>query len=544
MEKGSAEVVALRQLRTLYALGTLGSLTDAQLLELFLTRGGDEAEDAFAALVHRHGPVVLGVCGRMLPGSHDAEDAFQATFVILARRAASISRRDQLANWLYGVAVRTAKEARRRATRQRTRERPLMESSRLEPRSVEDQTEILSLLDEELNGLPPHFRAAIVACELQGKSRREAAKQLGLPEGTLSSHIARGRTLLRKRLVKRGISFVSVATLAGLSRSLANVAVPERLFGATIRAALGYAAHGASSATVPASVAALVEGVCKVMFLTRLSMAAATMSVVLVAMLTAAAAWAAIPTEPGKPLVAQVTPRTDSPAKRDSTTSSDARTSKLVLQPWGRIEGVVRIGPRAGAKQTVAFRPTRPASTGQFVFDYDYWTHSDERGRFQFDRVIPVPGTVSRTMLTDLARGLNYTDGWQEPVAVKPGQTLDVKIGGKGRPVIGRIVLDGTPESPVDWIQNEPVLITVVPQRPALGPRVPLRFSAAVFASNIDKDAAHLSRPPRATKNPPAPRARQLKPRPPAHRSCKGRRLGCGPDKPAPSPAPFQTTDN
>ena len=91
MEKGPAKAVALRQLRTLYTLGTLGSLTDAQLLELFLTRAGDDAEDAFAALVHRHGPVVLGVCRRMLPGSHDAEDAFQATFVI-PTWAASISR--------------------------------------------------------------------------------------------------------------------------------------------------------------------------------------------------------------------------------------------------------------------------------------------------------------------------------------------------------------------------------------------------------------------------------------------------------------------
>ena len=102
--------MALRQIRTLYELGTLGGMTDAQLLELFLTRAGDDAEDAFAALVHRHGPMVLGVCRRMLPGSHDAEDAFQATFLILARRAASIGRRERLANWLYGVAVRTAKE--------------------------------------------------------------------------------------------------------------------------------------------------------------------------------------------------------------------------------------------------------------------------------------------------------------------------------------------------------------------------------------------------------------------------------------------------
>ena len=121
MERGSAKS-ALRQIRTLYTLGTLGGLTDAQLLELFLARDGDDAEDAFAALVHRHGPMVLGVCRRMLPGSHDAEDAFQATFLVLARRAASIGRRERLASWLYGVAVRTAKEARRRDVQDHARE--------------------------------------------------------------------------------------------------------------------------------------------------------------------------------------------------------------------------------------------------------------------------------------------------------------------------------------------------------------------------------------------------------------------------------------
>ena len=121
---------ALRQIRTLYTLGALGGLTDAQLLELFLSGSRDTAEDAFSALVDRHGPMVLGVCQRMLQSTHDAEDAFQAAFFILARRAASIGRREKLAGWLHGVAVRTASETRRRTTRERTRERRLMEVSR------------------------------------------------------------------------------------------------------------------------------------------------------------------------------------------------------------------------------------------------------------------------------------------------------------------------------------------------------------------------------------------------------------------------------
>ena len=117
---------ALRQIRTLYTLGALGGMSDAQLLELFVTCGGEDAEDAFSTLVDRHGPMVLGVCRRMLATTHDAEDAFQAAFLILARRASSIGRREKLAGWLHGVAVRTASEARRGAAQQRMRERRLM----------------------------------------------------------------------------------------------------------------------------------------------------------------------------------------------------------------------------------------------------------------------------------------------------------------------------------------------------------------------------------------------------------------------------------
>ncbi len=190
MQRGSARS-ALRLIQTLYSVGTLGALTDHELLELFLTRDGDVAEDAFAVLVDRHGPMVLSVCRRMLRGSHDAEDAFQAAFLILARRAASIGRREKLAGWLHGVAVRTASESRRRAARERIRKRRLMAVSSTKMAPPDGPDDVLPLLDEELRRLPDRFRAALVACELEGQSRREAAVQLGLSEGTLSSHLAR-----------------------------------------------------------------------------------------------------------------------------------------------------------------------------------------------------------------------------------------------------------------------------------------------------------------------------------------------------------------
>ena len=232
---------------------------------------------------NRHGPMVLGVCRRMLRGSHDWEDAFQATFLVLARRAASIGRREQLASWLYGVAVRTAKEARRRAARQYAGERRMMDVPQVESEpAAENRDDLLAFLDEELNRLPSRFRSALVACELEGKSRREAAQQLGIPEGTLSTHLARGRKLLRERLQRRGVS-LGVGPVAGLPPPIAEAAIPERLMGATVRAALGYASGCGTAATVPAAVASLAERVLKMMFLTRLTL-------VIAALMTAAGA--------------------------------------------------------------------------------------------------------------------------------------------------------------------------------------------------------------------------------------------------------------
>ncbi len=269
MDRGPSSGV-LRDVRTLYTLGTLGSLTDAELLERFLARGGDGAEDAFAALVHRHGPTVLGVCRRMLSASHDAEDAFQATFVVLARRAASIGRREKLANWLYGVAVRASREARRRTARARAAERRMMDVPRVESEPAEDRDDLLPMLDEELNRLPDRYRAALVACELEGKSRREAAQQLGIPEGTLSTHLARGRKQLRERLLRRGFH-LGTGPITGLTRPTVEAAIPERLMGQTVRAAFGHAPGVGATATMPATVSSLAERVLKMMFLARLT---------------------------------------------------------------------------------------------------------------------------------------------------------------------------------------------------------------------------------------------------------------------------------
>ncbi len=241
----------------------------------------------------------------MLLASHDAEDAFQATFLVLARRAASIGRRERLASWLYGVAVRIAKDARRRSARVRSAERRLMEVSKLESETMEDRDDLIPLLDEELYRLPGRYRSALVACELEGKSRREAAGELGIPEGTLSTHLARGRKLLRERLRRRGVD-LGVGPIAGILRPVVELTIPERLIGPTVRAAV--APSSGATAVVSSAVSSLAERVLKMMFLARLTLIVAALvagtvgalSVVMVVRpATAAAPQAAVPREPG-----------------------------------------------------------------------------------------------------------------------------------------------------------------------------------------------------------------------------------------------------
>jgi RNA polymerase sigma factor (sigma-70 family) len=249
-----------------------GGLSDGQLLGRFVA-GRDEA--AFAALVRRHGPMVLCTCRRLLGRHHDAEDAFQATFLVLARKAASV-RGDALAGWLYTVARRTALEARAADARRRSRERQVADMPQPEVAPAEPQ-DWRPLLDRELALLREDYRAAVVLCDLEGRSRREAARQLGLPEGTLSSRLARARALLARRLAKCGVTLSAGAwtVLAGE----APAALPAALAGSTVKAALLVAAGQAAAVSAPAAL--LMRGVMKAMFIEKLKATAATLVVVL-----------------------------------------------------------------------------------------------------------------------------------------------------------------------------------------------------------------------------------------------------------------------
>jgi RNA polymerase sigma factor (sigma-70 family) len=269
MRGGSTRDV-LRHLQTLYRCGVTGHQSDEQLLERFLAERDSVAEEAFTAIVQRHGPMVFGVCLRVLGDGHDAEDAFQATFLVLARKAASVIRRDKVANWLYGVAFRTAKQARGRSARRRAREERVGMLPQIEPCDGDDGDELRGILDEELARLPARYRAPIVLCELEGMSRQEAARRLGVPEGTLSSRLARAKNQLRDRLVRRGLGLPMVVLSAGLVREAGAAALSDALIESTAQAAMGVVAGSTASVAVAASVVSLTEGVLKTMLLTKL----------------------------------------------------------------------------------------------------------------------------------------------------------------------------------------------------------------------------------------------------------------------------------
>jgi RNA polymerase sigma factor (sigma-70 family) len=261
---------AFGDLRGLFAFGVTGSLEDGQLLDRFVDRRDQVAEDAFAALVERHGPMVLGVCRRILHHTQEAEDAFQATFLVLARKAATIARRETLASWLYGVALRTAKDARGRAARRTANEQKVVPATHFDPARDELLAELRSILDEELARLPDRFRTALLLCELEGLSRRDASTRLGIAEGTLSSRLARAKTMLRDRLVRRGLFSTTAGLSAALAKEAKAVAIPFALADSTTRAAALSAAGCSLAGLIPASTVSLSEEVLKVMLITKI----------------------------------------------------------------------------------------------------------------------------------------------------------------------------------------------------------------------------------------------------------------------------------
>ncbi len=441
----------LRHLHKLAARRGPSLWTDRQLLDNFAVR---RDESAFAALVARHGPMVLRVCRRVLNHEQDAEDAFQAAFLVLARNSGSIHKPEALANWLHGVAYRIAMKAKRSAARRRHHEARLRS---LTPPAVSSPTwdDVQAVLDEEIQRLPEVFRTAFVVCVLEGKSGPQAAAELDVKPGTVSSRLTRARQLLQKRLVRRGIKLSALLAALSVAESAGHAALPAVLANVTVRSGLLVATGATAAGVIPAHVGALAAGVTSAMFLTKAKMA--TVVLLAVSVVTGAAVLARqalfakdnevknppaktrVP-EPGKPLAAKPQPATAKNAPADIV-----EFSGRVIDPQGK--------PVARAKVyyhfiTLQDEPLPVRAT------------TDAQGRFSFSLTRKdVPLSADAIEVDDplkngqvIVKAAGFTYGWrmvtnqQTDLATNQRTDLRLQLFHDDTPVEGRIVdLQGKP---------------------------------------------------------------------------------------------------
>ena len=290
----------IHDLELLYRVGAVGGLTDRELLGHFMAGDRASAHRAFEALLHRHGPMVWGVCRRVLRDEHAAEDAFQATFVVLAFKAHTIRRRDSLGAWLYGVAARISRRARSLA--RRSDEQPLPPACLdvcAPERSDPDAGELRSALEEEVDRLPDVYRRAVVLCYLEGKTQEDAARELGWPKGTVSGRLARAKDLLRARLTRRG--FAPSAGLVGqiLTGPHAPPALPAALVDGAVRSAVGVVLGRGEGLAASSTAVAMARSLLRTMLLGKAALSALVLAM-LVAFATALAQTGSGPAAPGR----------------------------------------------------------------------------------------------------------------------------------------------------------------------------------------------------------------------------------------------------
>jgi RNA polymerase sigma factor (sigma-70 family) len=263
----------LRYVRKMAATNQDSGLTDGQLLERFVSR---REEAAFEALLQRHGAMVLGVCQRILHHSQDAEDAFQATFLVLIRKADSIGKQESVSSWLHGVAYRTALKARAEAAKRWDHERQVRQMQSRDPTIEVIWRELGPLLDEEIERLPAKYRLPFVSCYLEGKTYEEVSQELGCSRWTIATRLSRARARLRRRLAGRGLALTAGGLETVLSQQAVSAGISATLAAATLRSASAVVgAQSATITTISANIVALTEGVIRTMSLTKLKTATA-----------------------------------------------------------------------------------------------------------------------------------------------------------------------------------------------------------------------------------------------------------------------------
>ncbi len=428
MASGGSSVFP-QAIRILFEVGTVGGLTDGQLLEQFAARKTEAGEAAFAALVARHGPMVLSVCGGLLGDAHDAEDAFQATFLILAKKCRSIRDPELLGNWLYGVARRTGR--RRRKLDVRWNDRAGGEGAMSSVAAVKGVAELepvhreqTSALHEEVDRLPQSLRAPIVLCYLEGLTHDEAARRLRWPIGTVRSRMARARDLLRARLTRRGLAFGAIAAVLESPRAV-MAEVPHALVDMTARSAIGLTS-GTVSGLISMPVATLIEEVLKAMFISQIKRTAA---IVLAAaciatgagIIAVGAAQREAPSTKGNATAARVADR--QPVKADGggvtpqpagDRESTITLAGVVIDPAGK--------PVAGAAVAVFGFPHRARASGDYSNPHQVIGQATADGAGRFWMSLPRTLSARFVNLDVIAVGAGFGMGWQplNPEAIAP----------------------------------------------------------------------------------------------------------------------------
>jgi RNA polymerase sigma factor (sigma-70 family) len=396
--------LVLRQLRGLLRTHPTEAVTDGELLERF-TAGREEA--AFAALLRRHGPMVLGVAWRVLGQVHDAEDVLQATFLLLARKAASIRQGESVGAWLHAIAYRLALKARGQKQMRQERENRAAAARHPEPGLDVAWRELLAVLDEELGRLPAKYRVPLVLCYLEGKTQEEAQRQLGCPLGTVRSRLAQARKLLRDRLTRRGLTLSAWALATVLAATSVEAALPARLFQDTLKAGLQFAVAETAVGSVSVQTAALVKGGLQNMAETNWKMGIAFF--LLVGVVTTGAVVLAQSAEPPQkttlaPTATQVRPpetgakrRAEADKPAPPTQAKQMTLTGLVLTPEGK--------PAAEAQVAVV---AVSRADGEEVLGV---TGVDRRGRFR----LPVRRTTCRAFYSAVvfAAAKGYGLAWQ-----------------------------------------------------------------------------------------------------------------------------------
>ena len=455
---------ALRHMRTLFGVGAVGGLSDGVLLDQFSSGHREGAEAAFATLVERHGPMVLRVCRGVLGDSHDVHDAFQATFLVLVRKAGSLWVRDSLASWLHGVALRVASKAKVAAARRKAHRAPGAEVATA-ARGGNTPDELVTALHDEVERLPAKYRAPIVLCYLEGLTHEGAATALGWPVGTVRGRLARARDLLRSRIVRRGLAPSAEAFAAILSAEEASAApLPESL----VQAVLALVAER-SAGVAPAAVAALAEGVLRMMTMAKLKTASILVLFGLVALgLTEAARSrlsgsdqaAAAPPAPPVQAAAQPAKAPAEPAKAGPETwPADTLVRGRVVDHRGAaVAGAdvlllgsetltvyVNPGPREGTvRYSISTRPAGPPPS----------VKTDGQGRFSLRRpASPADriAVVSESMLLWEVTSKEVPDANDFVIALPEPGELSIRAEVPEKQGKQEYWIVGRPTSRVDW---------------------------------------------------------------------------------------------